>query len=159
MFHGGQRRDNPNLHNPSKLQCAVECIALSSTTTAEMKTPRFCPTKMEVIQGSYMWVGVTLLRICNATSCFHNEPYQQPGPAEEFQIWLGQRIKIWENFEKKVCSEHFSKTFFKVLESAKISLDKSQLIPYVPPGLKTQEILLWIWLNNSLHLNQQLTYF
>ena len=39
-----------NLHNPLKLQCTVvECIALSSTTTAEMKTPRFCPTKMEVI--------------------------------------------------------------------------------------------------------------
>ena len=40
-----------NLHNPLKLQCTVvECIALSSTTTAEMKTPRFCPTKMEVIR-------------------------------------------------------------------------------------------------------------
>ena len=67
MFYG-QRGANPNLHNPFKLQCTVESIALSSTTTAEMKTPRFCPTKMEVIRKEAMWVGVMVMRVINFSS-------------------------------------------------------------------------------------------
>ena len=64
---------------------------------------------------------------------------------KSFKFDWDKESKFEKILKKKVRSEHFSKTsFLKVLESAKISLDKSQLFPYIPPGLNTQEILLWI---------------
>ena len=65
-----------------------------------------------------MWVGVTVLKICNATSCFHNEPYQQPGPAKQFQSWLGQRFK--SGTCSQICTK-FEKKNLQKIESEKIS--------------------------------------